>query len=109
MKDAQQVGLECFVKKLANVGITVQTVLYLVPPTVKHANTQMVCVPVRQVGWVITVQTSVSSPMEKTVSIRAVDNALTGLVIDSPETVGVILSMVKHVKHPVQLENIVET
>lgn len=41
--------------------------------------------------------------MEKTVSIREVDNALTGLVIDSPETVGVILKMVKHVKHTVQL------
>lgn len=41
--------------------------------------------------------------METIVSIRAVDNALTGLVIDSPETVGVILNMVKHVKHPVQL------
>lgn len=34
--------------------------------------------------------------MEKSVSIRAVDNVLTGLVIYSTETVGVMENMVKH-------------
>lgn len=42
--------------KLANLGIMVETVLYLVLPTVKHVDTQMVCVPVRLVGWVTIAQ-----------------------------------------------------
>lgn len=41
--------------------------------------------------------------MEKTVSIRAVDNVLTGRVIDSPETVGVMANMVNSVKQQVHL------
>lgn len=62
---------------LANLGIMVETVLYLVPPTVRHVDTQM----------------NVFSPMEKTVSIRAVDNALTRHVIDSTETVCVMANV----------------
>lgn len=45
----------CFLQ-LANLGIMVETVLYLVLPTVRHVDTQMVCVRVGQVGWVIIAQ-----------------------------------------------------
>lgn len=45
----------CFLQ-LANLGIMVETVLYLVPPTVRHVDTQMVCVRVGLVGWVIIAQ-----------------------------------------------------
>lgn len=42
--------------------------------------------------------------MEKTVSIRAVDNALTRPVIDSTETVCVMANMVKYDIQSVQIE-----
>lgn len=41
---------------LANLGILVQTVPLLVLLTVRHVGTQMVCVPVGQVGWVMNAQ-----------------------------------------------------
>lgn len=45
----------CFLQ-LVNLGIMVETVLYLVLPTVRHVDTQMVCVRVVQVGWVTIAQ-----------------------------------------------------
>lgn len=90
---------------LANLGILVQTVPLLVLLTVRHVGTQMVCVPVGQVGWVMIAQLNVLIPMERIVSILAVDNALTGPVIDSTETVfvmivcGMLRRRMKHLVH----------
>lgn len=41
---------------LANLGTMVETVPCLVLLTVRHVDTQMVCAPVGQVGWVIIAQ-----------------------------------------------------
>lgn len=49
-------GILILCLQLANLGITVQTAHWLVRQTVKHVDTQMVYVPVRQDGWVIIVQ-----------------------------------------------------